>query len=116
MGVGAAGRRRVAVRRHGAMSQPWKPASVPLDHNYGMVQVVLSPGLQTALRKWLASNGLGLFPIPYLDDLPTYGVGEGLPVTITWRCLKCKTAVGIWPHDSIPYCAVCGHYMSRVKP
>jgi hypothetical protein len=98
------------------MSQPWKPADVPLDHNYGMIQVVLPPGLQTPLRKWLASNGLGLFPIPYLDDLPTYGVGEGAAVEPEWRCHGCKTAVASWHLGSIPYCAVCGHYMSRVKP
>ena len=49
-------------------------AEVVMDDNYGMIQVVVPPAVQAALREWLASKGLILFRIPGEGDLPTYGV------------------------------------------
>ena len=52
-------------------------AEVVMDDNYGMIQVVVPPAVQAALREWLASKGPILFRIPAEakgDDLPTYGV------------------------------------------
>jgi hypothetical protein len=54
-------------------SQP----DVIMDDNYGMIQVVMPPGIQGAFRDWLASRGLYLFQLPVEDDLPTYGIGVG---------------------------------------
>lgn len=39
------------------------------------IQVVVPGPLQSALRAWLESRGLYLFPIPVEDDLPTFGIG-----------------------------------------
>ncbi len=39
------------------------------------VQIVVAhPELLDALKVWLATRGLVLFPIPVDDDLPTYGI------------------------------------------
>ena len=46
-----------------------------MDDDYGVIQVVVPPAVQVALREWLASRGLNLYKIPVEDDLPTYGIG-----------------------------------------
>ena len=44
----------------------------------GVIQVVMTSGIQETFRQWLASRGRHLFPIPVSDDdLPTYGIGIG---------------------------------------
>ena len=52
-------------------------ATVIMDDDYGMIQVVVTPAVQEPLREWLASRGLYLYQIPVEDDLPTYGIGVG---------------------------------------
>jgi hypothetical protein len=42
---------------------------------HGDIQVIVPDVLQDALRAWLESRGLHLFPIPIENDLPTYGIG-----------------------------------------
>jgi hypothetical protein len=44
-----------------------------------MIQVIVPPSIQQALREWLSSRGLNLYPIPVEDDLPTYGIGRPAP-------------------------------------
>ncbi len=41
-------------------------------------QVVMPGDMKQPLINWLAARGLGLFPIPVEDDLPTYGIASAI--------------------------------------
>lgn len=60
-----------------ASAFPERSGDVVMDDDYGVIQVVMMPGIQAPFRAWLASRGLHLFPIPVEGDLPTYGIGVG---------------------------------------
>lgn len=42
----------------------------------GVIQVIMTEGIQDPFRAWLDSRGLYLYPIPSEDDrLPSFGIG-----------------------------------------